>query len=87
MASEKNDNPREIPVTDQLSIQLNTAYDQYIQSLNSRYERDSVIGFSRHLKQRYGLELRLEPRESNYGLKQVFITDQARYNWFLLEFA
>lgn len=74
-----------------LHEELNKAYAKYNPQVPGEPYGDRVLSFSNYVKERYGLELKLFAKIDNnqlkYELKEVYVVDEKKFTFFLLEWA
>ena len=68
---------------------------KFYRILNKMYEEfnhdgyDAMIPFTNHVRKKYGIHLNIRPNlergPGQYDLTRVFVEDEARYNWLILE--
>ncbi len=77
---------REINVEDtRFHALLNKMYAEY----RDEGHEDQIISFATHIRKKYGIKISIRPNreqgDGHYELTQVFVEDEARYNWLILE--
>jgi hypothetical protein len=81
---------REIDLEDtQFSDVLNRMYREFVSDTGADPTTDVMIPFTEHVRHRYGIYINIRPNmERGYGhyeLTRVFVENEARYNWLILE--
>jgi hypothetical protein len=77
---------REINLTDTTFYEvLNKIYKEFKKDDGE----DQVIAFANHVRHKYGIHINVRPNLErgfgHYELTRVFVEDEARYNWLILE--
>jgi hypothetical protein len=79
---------REIDITDIAFYEtLNKIYKEF----NPDSREDKVISFANYVRQKYGVYINVRPNTErgpgHYELTRVFVENDARYNWLILEWS
>lgn len=77
---------REIDLEDtQFSDVLNKMYKEF----NTTGEPDVMIPFTDYVRHKYGIYINIRPNmekgPGHYELTRVFVENEARYNWLIME--
>lgn len=82
---------RKINKTAMFHVGLNKLYVEF-NDQRGYFDSDTVIAFSAWLRERYGIEIRIHPKvdplgKAGYEVKEVWVVDEKKYTWYLLETA